>query len=60
MQADGTWTVLVVDSDSKVRNSLVHCLEEDYRVLSAPMVAGALAILAAEEIDLILCEQRMP
>lgn len=60
MQADGTWTVLVVDSDSKVRNSLVQCLEEDYRVLSAPMVAGALAILAAEEIDLILCEQRMP
>jgi two-component system response regulator HupR/HoxA len=60
MQADGTWTVLVVDRDRAVCRALGGCLEEDYRVFSAPDVAAAFRILGRDEVDLVLCEQRMP
>lgn len=60
MQADGTWTVLIVDDEAKIRTSLVRCLEEDYRVLTAASVGAALNVLASEEVDLMLCDQRMP
>ncbi|MGN2392149.1 sigma-54-dependent transcriptional regulator [Pelomicrobium sp. G1] len=60
MQSDGFWTVLVVDDEAQVRASLTRCLEEDYRVLTAASAREALEILNREEVDLVLCDQRMP
>ncbi len=60
MQADGTWTVLVVNDETPARISLVYRLEEDYRVLTATSVRDALHILNSEEVDLVLCDQRLP
>ena len=60
MRADGTWTVLVVASEARSRTSLARCLDEDYRVLAANSVGDAQTILASEEVDLVLCDQKLP
>jgi two-component system response regulator HupR/HoxA len=60
MRPDGTWTVLVVEHEACGRVSLVRCLEEDYRVLTASSTRDALTILNREEVDLVLCDQRAP
>ncbi len=60
MQADGTWTILVVSDEAQDRAALAGCLEHDYRVLSAPSVRDARGILDSEQADLLLCGQRMP
>lgn len=60
MRADGTWTILVVEEEAKARASLTTCLESDYRVLHAKSVLDARRVLAQEEIDMVLCHQRLP
>ena len=60
MQADGTWTVLLVVDGPRDRAALTRCLEEDYRVLGAPSGRAARALLESEEVDLVLCDQNPP
>ena len=59
MQADGSWTVLIVTDDAASRAALIRCVEADYRVLDAASVRDALAILETEQADLLLCEKRI-
>ena len=58
MRADGTCTILVVADQEKLRQSLTDCLGQDYRILSANSVADSRRLLAAEEVDMVLCHQR--
>ena len=60
MRADGTWTVLVVVSEARSRTSLTRCLDRDYRVLAAASLDDAQSILTSEEVDLVLCDQKLP
>lgn len=60
MKADGAWTVLAVNNEARVRGSLMHCLEEDYRVLATASSGDALHTLDNEEVDLVLCDHRIP
>lgn len=39
---------------------MTRCLEEDYEVLTAASGRDALDILNREEVDLVLCDQRLP
>ena len=59
MQADGTWTILVVSDDPAARASLVSCFEADYRVKATVSGRDALSIQDTEEVDLVLSEQRL-
>jgi two-component system, NtrC family, response regulator HupR/HoxA len=54
------WTLLVVDHDAKVRNALTRCLESDYRPLAVATATEAFDVLEHEEVDLVLCEHRVP
>lgn len=58
MQADGTWTVLVVSGDLHTRQDLSRCIEGDYRVLVAASPREARQLLDSDDIDLVLCDQR--
>ena len=55
-----TATVLVVDDEVRVIDSLEALLAMDYRVLRAERGDEALAVLAAEDVAVILSDQRMP
>ena len=57
---EADWTILIVDDEAQVRASLVRCLEDDYRVLSVSSGPEALVTIEREEVDLVLCDQRMP
>lgn len=53
--------LLIVDDDDNVRRSLLRLLRRDgYRILQADCAAVALELLATEEIQVILSDQRMP
>ena len=60
MRADGTWTILVVEDQSEVRASLIECLDKDYSVLHARSSLEAKRVLVQEEVDMVLCHQRLP
>jgi DNA-binding NtrC family response regulator len=53
-------TVLVIDDHESVRKQLYWALEENYRVLEAESRPRALALLDAEQIDVVLCDLRLP
>lgn len=54
-------TILIVDDEKQIRDLLTRFLEpEGYCVLTAGNVAQALALLAAQPIDLILLDLHMP
>ncbi|WP_422930665.1 ATP-binding protein [Singulisphaera sp. PoT] len=53
-------TLLVVDDEIDVLESLRHLFHRTYRVLTAGSGAQALEILGKEEVHLILSDQRMP
>ncbi len=53
-------TVLVVDDEEGVRASVRAILEETCDVLEAENGAGALEILRANDVDLVMLDQRMP
>ena len=53
-------TLLVVDDEPRVLDSLEALLAMDYRVLRADRPAEALHLLAAEPVAVIISDQRMP
>jgi adenylate cyclase len=53
-------TVLVVDDEPRVLDSLEALLAMEYRVVRAERAEGALEILGREDIALVLSDQRMP
>ena len=53
-------TILIVDDDPGIRDSLQISLELDYDVLTAPGGAEALELLTRHEVALIITDQRMP
>jgi adenylate cyclase len=53
-------TVLIVDDDPRVLDSLEALLAEDHRVLRAERGEDALRILAAEPVAVIISDNRMP
>jgi len=55
MQSSGVWTVLVVDDDSRVRDSLTRYLKDTYRIHTASTGGEALSLLTREHVDLMLC-----
>ena len=53
-------TVLIVDDDEGMRDTLNAILRRDYRVLRAASGEAALAILSREDVDLMLLDVRLP
>jgi CheY-like chemotaxis protein len=58
--ADVPATVLVVDDDSELRDSLVDCLSADYTVLEVASADAAVALLATASVDFVVSDVRMP
>ena len=52
--------VLIVDDEKSARDGLVRALRRDYRVFAAENGTAALEVLAAQEIDVLLSDVRMP
>ena len=59
MQADGNWTILIVADDAATRAALITCFEADYRVLATVSARDAMSIQATEDLDVVLCSQRL-
>ncbi len=53
-------TVLIVDDDEGMRDTLTAILKRDYRVLKVASGEAALPILNKEDVDLILLDVRLP
>src|ERR1051326_5246915 len=53
-------TVLIVDDDEGMRDTLTAILKRDYRVLRAASGEAALPILNRDDVDLILLDVRLP
>src|SRR4026208_974925 len=53
-------TVLIVDDDEGMRDTLNAILGREYRVLRAATGEAALAILNREDVDLMLLDVRLP
>ena len=53
-------TVLVVDDDEGMRDTLTAILKRDYRVLRVASGEAALPVLNREEVDLIMLDVRLP
>jgi two-component system NtrC family response regulator len=58
--APGSKTVLIVDDDEGMRDTLTAILRREYRVLRASTGESALAILDRENVDVVLLDVRMP
>ena len=54
------YTILIVDDEPDVLESLRLSLELDYEVLTAPGGEAALGLIAEREVALIISDQRMP
>jgi two-component system response regulator AtoC len=53
-------TVLIVDDDEGMRDTLTAILKREYRVLRVASGEAALSILSREDVDLILLDVRLP
>ena len=53
-------TVLIVDDDEGMRDTLTAILKREYRILRASSGEGALPILNREDVDLLLLDVRLP
>ena len=53
-------TVLIVDDDENMRDTLTAALKRDYRVLRVASGEAALPILSREDVDLMLLDVRLP
>jgi DNA-binding NtrC family response regulator len=53
-------TILVVDDDEGMRDTLTAILKREYRVLRVASGEGALLVLNREDIDLMLLDVRLP
>jgi two-component system, NtrC family, response regulator AtoC len=58
--AQPTRTILIVDDDEGMRDTLGAILRRDYRVLRAPNGEAGLALFDRETVDVILLDVRMP
>jgi len=58
--ADRRKTVLIVDDDEGMRDTLTAVLRRDYRVLRASTGEAALQIMEKEDIELMLLDVRLP
>ena len=58
--APGSKTVLIVDDDEGMRDTLTAILRRDYRVLRAATGESALAILGRDTVDVVLLDVRLP
>lgn len=55
-----TYTLLFVDDEVDIVDSLHRSFRKGYRTLKATSGAEAIKILAEQTVDLIVCDQRMP
>src|SRR6267143_3400709 len=53
-------TLLIVDDDEGMRDTLAAILKREYRVLRAPSGEAALPVLNREDVDLMLLDVRLP
>ena len=53
-------TVLVVDDDEGMLDTLTAILKREYRVLRAASGEAALSVLNREDVDLVLLDVRLP
>ncbi|MGE5468381.1 MAG: response regulator, partial [Ignavibacteria bacterium] len=53
-------TVLVVDDEVRSQEALRRTLDEEFNVFTAGSADEALQVMAAEFVQIILCDQRMP
>jgi DNA-binding NtrC family response regulator len=53
-------TVLIVDDDEGMRDTLTAILKRDYRVLKVASGEAALPVLNREDVDLVLLDVRLP
>jgi len=53
-------TLLVVDDDEGMRDTLIAILKRQYRVLAVESAEAALAVLRREAVDLMLLDVRLP
>ena len=53
-------TVLIVDDDEGMRDTLTTILRQDYRVLRADSGEGGLRVMERENVDLMLLDVRLP
>jgi DNA-binding response OmpR family regulator len=53
-------TVLIVDDDEGMRDTLTAILKREYRVLRVSSGEAALPILNREDVDLMLLDVRLP
>jgi two-component system, NtrC family, response regulator HupR/HoxA len=53
-------TVLVVDDEVRSQDAMRRTLDEDFSVLTASSADEARTVLQRQEVDVILCDQRMP
>ena len=58
--SDRRKTLLIVDSDEAMRESLTGVLRPDLRVLRAGTGEGALQIMEKEDVDLMILDARLP
>ncbi len=58
--APGLKTVLIVDDDEGMRDTLTAILRRDYRVLRAATGESALDILGRDAVDVVLLDVRLP
>src|ERR1700735_3682135 len=53
-------SVLVVDDEARILNSLTALLEEDFAVLTSTNAENALRVLEQQQFVVIIADQRMP
>ncbi len=53
-------TVLIVDDDEGMRDTLSAVLRRDYRLLKAATGEAALQIMEKEDVDLLMLDVRLP
>lgn len=52
--------VLLVDDEVRSLDAMRRTLDEDFTILTATDAAVARGLLERQEVDVILCDQRMP
>jgi len=58
--SDRRKTVLIVDNDEEVRESLTAMLRRDFRILRAGTGEGALQMMEKEDVDLMVVDVHLP
>jgi len=61
MQQPESATLLIIDDETLLRRAIIRVLQrEGYRCLDVPSAAAARAVLADEDVTLVLCDVMMP